>query len=58
MSKEALVFVLDVGHSMWSRAADDAATDGAGGLKVLDKAIKCLSLMISQKVTNTMLPIR
>lgn len=49
MSKEALVFVLDVGHSMWSRSANGSDD----GMKLLDKAIKCLSLMISQKVNNT-----
>ena len=43
MSKEAVVFVLDVGPSMWKTKVCDEVT-------VLDKAITCLSLMISQKV--------
>ena len=45
MSKEALVFVLDVGPSMWQ-------TKDKSGLTRLDKAIKALSLMVQQKVAS------
>ncbi len=47
MSKEAIVFVLDVGRSMWQ-----TKLDLKDGLTVLDKAIKCLSLMQSQKIID------
>lgn len=46
MSKEAVIFILDVGPTMWTRSIEEGSE-----VMVLDKAIKCLSLIISQKVS-------
>jgi len=52
MSKEALVFVLDVGHDLWGTHALNP--DGTPSIvTLLDKAIKCVSLMQSQKVPKS-----
>lgn len=48
MSKEAVVFVLDVGPSMWQMTLPG----GDQPITLLDKAIKCTSLMQSQKVNS------
>lgn len=47
MSKEAVVFVLDVGPTMWQTNVPGATQP----ITLLDKAIKCTSLMQSQKVS-------
>lgn len=47
MSKEAVVFLLDVSQSMWETEAIPGTP-----ITLLDKAIKCLSLMQSQKIID------